>query len=247
MPAKAMVPVEKPPREVLCSDPREDCDNDHGMHQDLPEPTIILPMSAHQNPAAHSVGTTPALWPLVARRPLPRIRVISDVQLEFGPYQLPADLDFDILVASSDIGPVQDAVRRLAKCGKPVVYVMGNREYYGRELEGVLPSARAPLECPDRSAVGAHEFTTDREAEAGPSGGCAGLAAPDELVEDRLSSSSGMPTPSSSTVSRTPATPSPSAGTLGIVTSTRPLSRENLPAVRCRPSPRVPVRAARRT
>jgi len=85
----------------------------------------------------------PTLWPLVARRPLPRIHVISDVHLEFGPYELPADLDFDILVASGDIGPVEDAVPWLAKCGKPVVYVMGNHEYYDREFHEVLPAARA--------------------------------------------------------------------------------------------------------
>jgi hypothetical protein len=113
------------------------------MHQDIPEPTIILSMNAQQDPAAHPVGPTHALWPLLARRPLPRIHVISDVHLEFGPYELPADLDFDILVASGDIGPVEDAVRWLAKCGKPVVYVMGNHEYYDREFDEVLPAARA--------------------------------------------------------------------------------------------------------
>lgn len=143
MPAKAIIPGGMPPRQVLCSYPREDCDNAPGMHQDIPEPTIILSMNAHQDPAAHPAGPTPALWPLVARRPLPRIHVISDVHLEFGPYELPADLDFDILVASGDIGPVEDAVRWLAKCGKPVVYVMGNHEYYDREFDEVLPAARA--------------------------------------------------------------------------------------------------------
>lgn len=88
-------------------------------------------------------GASPALWPIVATRPLPRIHVISDVHLEFGPYELPADLDFDILVASGDIGPVEEAVAWLAKCGKPVVYVMGNHEYYDREFDEVLPAARA--------------------------------------------------------------------------------------------------------
>lgn len=84
-----------------------------------------------------------ALWPIVGRRPLPRLHVISDVHLEFGPYELPADLEFDILVASGDIGPVEDAVAWLAKCEKPVVYVMGNHEYYDREFDEVLPAARA--------------------------------------------------------------------------------------------------------
>ncbi len=100
-------------------------------------------MNAHRHPASPPAGPASPLWPLLARRPLPRIHVISDVHLEFGPYELPADLDFDILVASGDIGPVEDAVRWLAKCGKPVVYVMGNHEYYDREFDEVLPAARA--------------------------------------------------------------------------------------------------------
>lgn len=82
------------------------------------------------------------LWPLVAGAPLPRIHVISDVHLEFGPYELPPDLAFDILVASGDIGPVEDAVRWLATCGKPVVYVLGNHEFYDREFDEVLRAAR---------------------------------------------------------------------------------------------------------
>lgn len=100
-------------------------------------------MNPHADAAAQHDALTPALWPIVAARPLPRIHVISDVHLEFGPYELPADLDFDILVASGDIGPVEDAVPWLARCGKPVVYVMGNHEYYDREFDEVLPAARA--------------------------------------------------------------------------------------------------------
>jgi hypothetical protein len=100
-------------------------------------------MDAHEHATAHAAAPTPALWPIVSPRRLPRLHVISDVHLEFGPYELPPDLDFDILVASGDIGPVEEAVAWLAKCGKPVVYVMGNHEYYDRELDEVLPAARA--------------------------------------------------------------------------------------------------------
>lgn len=100
-------------------------------------------MDTHRDPANARTAPSSPLWPIVARRRLPRIHVISDVHLEFGPYELPADLDFDILVASGDIGPVEEAVAWLAKCGKPVVYVMGNHEYYDREFDEVLPAARA--------------------------------------------------------------------------------------------------------
>lgn len=84
-----------------------------------------------------------ALWPLVSARPLPRIHVLSDVHLEFGPYELPADLEFDILVAAGDIGPVEHAIPWLARCGRPVVYVLGNHEFYGCEFGEVLGHARA--------------------------------------------------------------------------------------------------------
>jgi len=83
------------------------------------------------------------LWRLVAAKPFPRIHVLSDLHLETGPYALPEGLDFDVLVAAGDIGPVEDAVAWLAAIGKPVVYVLGNHEFWGRQFDEVLPAARA--------------------------------------------------------------------------------------------------------
>lgn len=83
-----------------------------------------------------------ALWPLVARQRLPRIHVISDVHLETGPYEFPQGLEFDILVAAGDIGPVEQAVPWLAALGKPVVYVMGNHEHYDRAFTETVTVAK---------------------------------------------------------------------------------------------------------
>ncbi len=73
---------------------------------------------------------------------LPRLHVISDVHLERGPYELPTDLEYDILVAAGDIGTPELAVPWLAAQGKPVVYVVGNHEHYDREFTETVRCAR---------------------------------------------------------------------------------------------------------
>lgn len=84
----------------------------------------------------------PAVWPLVHESRLPRIHVLSDVHLESGGYVLPADLEFDILVAAGDVGPLETSLPWLAGLGKPVVYVLGNHEYDGRQFTEAVQTAR---------------------------------------------------------------------------------------------------------
>lgn len=72
----------------------------------------------------------------------PVIHLLSDVHLESGPYQLPEQLNCDIVVAAGDIGPVEQSVPFLASLGKPVVYVMGNHEYWGESLDAVVAKAK---------------------------------------------------------------------------------------------------------
>jgi hypothetical protein len=82
------------------------------------------------------------LWPLVSDRSLPRLHVLSDLHLDTGPYEIPPGLDFDILVAAGDIGPLNLAVPWLAAVGKPVVYVLGNHERYGTNLVEAVSVAK---------------------------------------------------------------------------------------------------------
>lgn len=96
-------------------------------------------------PTVISPATAP-LWPLVAgpdATRAPRIHVLSDLHLDTGPYALPAGLEFDILVAAGDIGPIEVSVPWLAALNKPVVYVLGNHEHYGRAFTETLTQAKA--------------------------------------------------------------------------------------------------------
>lgn len=60
-----------------------------------------------------------------------RLHLLSDIHLETGPYQLPNDLDFDVLIAAGDIGEGTLGIEWLkTSTDKPVVSVLGNHEYY---------------------------------------------------------------------------------------------------------------------
>lgn len=87
----------------------------------------------------------------------PNLHVLSDLHLETGPYRIPEDLDYDILVAAGDIGPVQVAVPWLAAIGKPVVYVLGNHEHWGTDFGAALEEART-------LAAGTQVHVLEREA-----------------------------------------------------------------------------------
>lgn len=83
------------------------------------------------------------LWKVVGRHRPSRIHVLSDVHLETGPYEIPEGLEFDILIAAGDIGPIEHAVEWLASFGKPVVYVLGNHEHWQHEFGDALALAKA--------------------------------------------------------------------------------------------------------
>lgn len=71
-----------------------------------------------------------------------RLLVLSDIHLEFGPFELPGDIEaFDVAVFAGDIGrPIGDAIAWIDRQrsgplkGRPVVFVPGNHEFYGTEI-----------------------------------------------------------------------------------------------------------------
>jgi len=61
-----------------------------------------------------------------------KLQYFSDVHLEFG--DLPSEqTDADVVIAAGDIGVGFDGIRWLTSFGKPVIYVLGNHEYWGQD------------------------------------------------------------------------------------------------------------------
>lgn len=65
-------------------------------------------------------------------RPM-KIQLLSDLHIEFQSYQYP-DCDSDIVVLAGDIHTKDQGVKWAIKniLDKPVVYILGNHEYYGK-------------------------------------------------------------------------------------------------------------------
>lgn len=75
-----------------------------------------------------------------------KIRVLSDLHLEFTSYQL-AELPScgeDLVVLAGDIGEGVSGIQwaRKAIRDRPVIYVMGNHEFYGQDWDRLLVEAR---------------------------------------------------------------------------------------------------------
>jgi len=76
-----------------------------------------------------------------------KIRVLSDLHLEFYDDPYPAgifdDIDCDVVVLAGDIHSGLQGIEWAADTfSTPVIYVMGNHEYYGRDADVLLARAR---------------------------------------------------------------------------------------------------------
>jgi predicted phosphodiesterase len=72
-----------------------------------------------------------------------RIRILSDLHLEFGPLTLP-QVDADVVVLAGDIHKKTHGVRWANDTfSMPVIYVLGNHEFYGDRIDRVLRDCRA--------------------------------------------------------------------------------------------------------
>ena len=64
-----------------------------------------------------------------------RLHILSDLHLEFDPSFRPPAAGADVLILDGDIAPGTDGLGAFADSAIPVVYVPGNHEYYGADLE----------------------------------------------------------------------------------------------------------------
>ena len=64
-----------------------------------------------------------------------KLHILSDVHVEFGPYDAP-ETDADVVVLAGDINVGRNGFdwAREQFPNKPVLYVLGNHEYYGEAL-----------------------------------------------------------------------------------------------------------------
>lgn len=77
-----------------------------------------------------------------------KLLILSDLHLEFAPFELPDGLDFDVAILAGDIhSPAVKAARWAGDVarfgGKPVVYVPGNHEFYDTRMDQALAETRA--------------------------------------------------------------------------------------------------------
>lgn len=87
-----------------------------------------------------------------------RIHILSDLHLEFGSLRLP-EVDADVTVLAGDIGVgLMGLEWALQTFARPVVYVMGNHEFYGqRTMRELWEKARAKV-------AGTHVHLLENEA-----------------------------------------------------------------------------------
>lgn len=86
-----------------------------------------------------------------------KIHVLSDLHLEYGPFELPAT-ESDVLVLAGDIHTHTHGLEWAASVaqGKPVVYVLGNHEFYRAHLSGLAVEMK---KCASR--LGIHLLDND--------------------------------------------------------------------------------------
>lgn len=67
-----------------------------------------------------------------------RLQILSDLHLEFAPFDLPG-VAADVVVLAGDVGVGATGLRWvLENCGEgPVIYVLGNHEFYGHTIPSI--------------------------------------------------------------------------------------------------------------
>ena len=72
-----------------------------------------------------------------------RLHILSDLHLEFGPFTPPA-VEADVVILAGDVGTGRNGLKWTLKTfpDRPVIYVLGNHEFYGQELQKLIGELR---------------------------------------------------------------------------------------------------------
>lgn len=73
-----------------------------------------------------------------------KLLIASDLHLELGEAWTPPPVDYDVLVLAGDIDAGTRGFERFrSRDGRPLIYVCGNHECYGRSLQATIDELRA--------------------------------------------------------------------------------------------------------
>jgi predicted phosphodiesterase len=64
-----------------------------------------------------------------------KINILSDLHLGFGAFERPVN-DADVVILAGDISRPREAAAWALRFDKPVLYVLGNHEFYGSSIDG---------------------------------------------------------------------------------------------------------------
>ncbi|HLP75721.1 MAG TPA: metallophosphoesterase [Candidatus Paceibacterota bacterium] len=68
---------------------------------------------------------------------------MSDLHLEFAPFQ-PNKVDADVVVLAGDVHTGTNGIKWILEAfrDKPVIYVLGNHEFYGQKIQKLIASIK---------------------------------------------------------------------------------------------------------
>ena len=64
-----------------------------------------------------------------------KLNILSDLHLGFGAFDRPVN-DADVVILAGDISRPREAAAWAMRFRKPVLYVLGNHEFYGSSIDG---------------------------------------------------------------------------------------------------------------
>jgi Icc-related predicted phosphoesterase len=66
-----------------------------------------------------------------------KLNILSDLHIGFSEFDTPLN-DADVIVLAGDVAPPRQAAQWAMRLTKPVIYVLGNHEFYGTSLEAAV-------------------------------------------------------------------------------------------------------------